>query len=122
MLTSCRSSHQVHYGKLKYCSTVKYQCRSHHPSTAGDLLLLLNKYSVRLCYSESPPDTAVKQFFLQACGGDTPGPWGQRGRESTYRPGWERERTQTETETEGIMSLWMCSKAAIQYCKHAVYP
>lgn len=36
-------------------------------------------------------DTTVRPFFLQACGEDTPGPsGGQKGRESTDRPGWER--------------------------------
>ncbi|KAK5894208.1 hypothetical protein CesoFtcFv8_010922 [Champsocephalus esox] len=48
-------------------------------------------------------------------------PWarGQGGRESTERPGWERG---TDTETDLILCLWMCSEAAIQYCKHAVHP
>ena len=31
-------------------------------------------------------------FSSQACGRDTRGPEGQRGRESTERPGWEKER------------------------------
>lgn len=42
-------------------------------------------------------------------------------RAQTGLAGKDRE-IETEAETEGIVSLWMCSKAAIQYCKHAVCP
>lgn len=72
---------------------LKYLCVTHiiHPQL--ETCCSLNKYSVRLSYSFSPPDAAVKQFFLQACGGDTQGPGGQGGRESTER---ERRRQRLE--------------------------
>lgn len=90
---------------------VKYQCCSYHPSTAGDLLLL-NKYSVRLCYSSRPPETAVKPFFLQACEGDTPGPEGQRGRESTDGP-WLGVR-ETEGQRRTLTGSCLCGCAPRQ--------
>lgn len=90
---------------------VKYQRCSYHPSTAGDLLLL-NKYSVRLCYSSRPPETAVKPFFLQACEGDTPGPEGQRGRESTDGP-WLGVR-ETEGQRRTLTGSCLCGCAPRQ--------
>ncbi|KAK5923250.1 hypothetical protein CgunFtcFv8_000238 [Champsocephalus gunnari] len=58
--------------------TLEYQHPSYHAFTAGELLLL-NTYSVGLCYSQSRTDTAFKPFLVQACGGDTPGPGVREG-------------------------------------------
>lgn len=52
-------------------------------------------------------DTAVKPFFPSGMWRGHPWAWGgQRGRESTDGPGWEREGT----DTEGNISMWMRSK------------
>lgn len=59
---------------------------------------------------QCPPDTVVKLFFLMICEGELHEPGGQRGRESTERPGWERERGQRQRPK----GLCLCGSAPRQ--------
>lgn len=90
---------------------MKYQRRSYHPSTAGDLLLL-SKHSAGPGYSETT--VLLNRFFLQAREGDTPGGGGW---------GWVREGvrarkgTAEREETEGT-SLCGCVPCPLQPGRH----